>query len=359
MLPEIGLEGQKKLSRSKVLIIGAGGLGAPVIQYLAAAGIGNLTIIDHDTIELSNLQRQVIFKHKDIGKAKAQIAAMMAAEMNPEIKASPLLSSLNNDNAIELISKHDLIIDCTDNFQTRYLINDACVLTGKPFIYGSVFKFEGQVSVFNLHPNKNNNLTYRHLYPSPPPPELAPSCAENGVMGTLPGIIGSIQANEAIKILSGTGKSLYGTLFILDSINMNCRNINLNGLKSDFSVEKLENYDYFCGSLNLNQDMKEVNVTDLKNSIDKGEGVFLIDVREKWEFDMANIGGINIPLSMVPEQVDKFPKDKKVIVYCRSGKRSANAILWLEENHQFTNLFNLEGGILDWSDKIDSSIPKY
>lgn len=358
-LPEIGKNGQEKLLNSRVLIVGAGGLGSPVIQYLAAAGVGYLEIIDQDKIELSNLQRQVIFKTKDINQYKSDIAAHEAMEINPGIKCISHSNSLSNQNAIELISGVDLVIDCTDNFPTRYLINDACVLTEKPFIYGSIYRFEGQVSVFN-HPDKEGSAsTYRDLFESPPPPEAVPSCAEGGVIGTLPGIVGSVQANEAIKLLVGNSDLLSGKLWLMDALSMKTRIIKISPLKTSYKVEKLINYQYFCNSHLTQQTMKEVNVRELKNLFDKNEDIFLVDVREQWENEMANLGGILIPQGNIMDEYDKIPKDKQVIVYCRSGRRSANVILWLEENYQYNNLYNLEGGILAWADEIDPSVPKY
>lgn len=358
-LREIGVKGQEKLKSSKVLVVGAGGLGSPVLQYLVAAGVGTIGIADGDTVSLSNLQRQVLFDMHYLGKNKARAAKEILSKLNPEVQFNIYPTFLTTLNTLEILSEYDVVIDGTDNLPTRYLLNDACVLTEKVMIYGSIYRFDGQVSIFNAPlATGGRSPNYRDLFPLPPPPHLVPNCADGGVLGVLPGIIGSIQAAEALKVLLGMGELLTGQLLLVDALSLSFKKISFSK-KESVLIEKLVDYDYFCGLQNNRESMKSVNVQELKSMIDNGEDFQLIDVRENWESEFANIGGELIPQGQIMEQAEKVSKDKKVVVYCRSGKRSANVIALLEQNLKLDNLYNLEGGILAWSSEIDPSIPQY
>lgn len=357
VLPEFGINAQTRLKSSKVVIVGAGGLGCPVILYLSAAGIGRLTIIDDDKVSLSNLQRQVLFTEEDINKSKSHCAAERLKKINPEIIVVSINQRLTALNAFNLLSGNDLVIDCTDNFSTRYLINDACVLLNIPFVYGSVFRFEGQVSVFNF----NNGPNYRDLYPTPPKPDTVPNCEQSGVLGALTGIIGSFQSLEALKILGSFGEPLSGKLLIYDSWSSNQTIVKIPDQNSREKIKFLIDYDEFCGvnKPTIETLMKEVTVQELKAMIDSGSDFQLIDVREPHEYDICNLGGDLIPQGEIPHQVGRILKDKKVILQCRSGARSGNMVNWLEKHHGYTNLYNLKGGILAWAREIDPSMPTY
>lgn len=357
VLPQFGAEAQKKLKQSAVLVVGAGGLGSPVLSYLAAAGVGRIGVIDHDTVSRSNLQRQVLYTEKDLGRKKAHTAAVRIERLNPDITVKSYDQKITHDNALELLKDYQVVVDCTDNFPTRYLVNDACVLAGIPLVYGSIFRYEGQVAVFNY----NHGPNYRDLYPRPPAPGSVPDCEQGGVLGVLPGIVGSVQANEAIKLITGIGAPLAGKLWLLDSLSMDTRIIQVADRNQRAEIKKLINYDDFCSAQTKIQttDMKEVTVSELKKMIDNKEDFQLIDVREPHEFDICNIQAELIPLSEIPNAVDKISRDKKVVVHCRSGSRSGNAIKWLEKNYQFENLYNLKGGVLAWADEIDPSMTKY
>jgi len=355
-LPGFGQEAQEKLKNSKVLVVGAGGLGSPVLLYLAAAGVGTLGIIDHDVVSLSNLQRQVIFTENDLGLSKAKQAADRAKQLNHHIETSVYETQLTNHNALSLVEQYDLIIDATDNFPTRYLINDACVICHKPFVYGSIFRFEGQMAVFNYKGSGN----YRDLYPKPPKPESVPNCAEGGVLGVLPGIIGSLQANEAIKILTEIGEPLAGSLLVIDTLTTEQRKIKIPKLENSPVIEQLINYNEFCGIKKEKVNMvKEITVKELKKLMDEEADFQLIDVREPHEFEIANLKGQLIPLGELPNNMDKIAKNKQVVVHCRSGARSAQAIEYLQQQLGLENLYNLKGGVLAWADEIDPSMEKY
>lgn len=372
ILPEFGMEGQKKLKESRVLVVGAGGLGSPLLQYLAAAGVGCMGIIDGDVVDKSNLQRQVLYGEESLGKAKVLEAKKRILSINPHIEVITHQGLLDADNALEIIAKYDVVADGTDNFPTRYLVNDACVLLGKVNIYASIFRFEGQVSVFN-HRDEDGKIgpNYRDLFPTPPPPGMVPSCAEGGVLGVLPGIIGSIQALETIKVLTGVGTPLSGRLFLIDTLSFKTRTLKvfrdpqnpLNGKNP--SQKGLINYEQFCGvpdpgkKLTINSNMKTKNVQELKQMMDEGADFQLIDIREQNEFDFVNIKGELMPMSEIDAHVGKISRDKPVIVHCRSGKRSADVIHKLENEHGFDNLYNLEGGILAYANEIDDSLPTY
>ena len=359
-IPEFGVEGQEKLKKARVLVVGAGGLGSPVLLYLAAAGVGHLGIVDFDSVDDSNLQRQVLYNVSDIGSSKAQTSKAKLQALNPHIHIEVVNTALTVDNAIEIISNYDIVADGTDNFPTRYLVNDACVLTGKVNVYASIFRFEGQVSVFNfLDKNGDRGPNYRDIFPEPPPPGMVPNCAEGGVLGVLPGIIGSLQANEVIKVITGIGEPLAGRLFLFDAAEFITRTLKI-AKNNSLKITELIDYDEFCG---INSDtkpgIKEVSVLELKSMMDSGKDIQIIDVREPYEYDIANIGAQLIPLMDLDGKVDLISKEKKVIVHCRSGVRSANAIKDLEARYGFSNLYNLTGGILEWSEKIDRGIPKY
>lgn len=355
VLPDFGLAAQGNLKSSKVAIVGVGGLGCPVLLYLAAAGVGHITIIDADTISLSNLQRQVLFTEEDLDQPKVIVAAAKIKKLNSELSIEPIELKLIASNALQLLNGHDLIMDCTDNFPTRYLINDACVLLNIPFVYGSVFRYEGQVSVFNY----KNGPNYRDIYPLPPAPDSVPNCEHGGVLGALTGIIGSLQSNEALKILGNFGETLSGKLLIYDSWSSTQTILKIKNQNTKEKIKNLINYDEFCGISNPIDTMKEVTVQELKALKDSGADFQLIDVREPHEYDICNLNGELIPQGEIPHQVEKISKDKQVILQCRSGARSGNMVQWLEKNHGFTNLYNLKGGILAWAREIDPSMPTY
>lgn len=359
-IPEFNLEGQKKLKAAKVLVIGSGGLGSPVLFYLAAAGVGHLGIVDFDVVDESNLQRQILFTVDDVGKSKAETAKDRLLSLNPHIKITVHNTRFTKENALEIIEQYDIVADGTDNFPTRYLVNDACVLSGKTNVYASIFRFEGQVSVFNhLNEDGSRGPNYRDMFPEPPPPGLVPNCAEGGVLGVLPGIIGSMQASEVIKIITGVGEPLAGRIFLFDAASFTTRILKVNK-HPDTKIKELIKYEQFCGILpKADKPVKEVTVKDLYNFQTQGIDFQLIDVREPHEYSIANLDGELIPLATIVEAANRILKDKKVIIHCRSGVRSANAIRELENLFGFDNLYNLKGGILAWSKEIDSSVPTY
>jgi sulfur-carrier protein adenylyltransferase/sulfurtransferase len=360
VLPNFGKEGQEKLKRARVLVVGAGGLGAPVLLYLGAAGVGHIGIADHDQVELSNLQRQVLFSKNDIGKSKSICAAESIKNLNPEISVININDKLTSANALSIINDYDMVVDCTDNFPTRYLLNDACVLADKVLIYGSVFRYEGQVAVFNGKKKEADYYpNYRDLFPEPPAPGLVMNCEEAGVLGVLPGLIGCMQANEAIKIITGIGEALHDCLLIFDILSMQQQIIKIPDKNSRASIKSLIDYEEFCGINSNNKrysGMKEISVQDLKAMKDAGEDFQLIDVRESYEVETSDIGGEWIPLADIPQSIGNISKEKKVIIHCRSGGRSGNAVLWLEKNHGFDNLYNLKGGIAAWAAEIDTDM---
>ena len=345
-LPDFGIEGQKRLKNSSVLVVGAGGLGSPLLLYLAAAGVGQIGIIDPDVVDMSNLHRQILYNVADIGKSKAETAREKLLAMNPNITVNTYNKPLTSNNALDLVASYDIIADGTDNFQTRYLVNDACVLRGKVNVYASIFRFEGQVSVFNLTKNGERGVNYRDLFPSPPPPGLVPDCAEGGVLGVLPGIIGSMQASEVIKVLTNIGEPLAGRLFIFDAASFTTRVLKINKNPKLEPITELIDYDEFCGYKPKNTEgvLKEISATELKKMMSENVDFQLIDVRETYEYDISNLGGTLIPLSILSEKTDLISKEKQVIVHCKSGGRSAKAIAQLEALG-FTNLWNLSGGI--------------
>lgn len=359
-IPEFNLEGQKKLKAAKVLVIGSGGLGSPVLLYLAAAGVGHLGIVDFDVVDDTNLQRQVLFNTDDIGQSKAATAREKLLKLNPHIKIKVYDTAFTKDNALELIQEYDVVADGTDNFPTRYLVNDACVLAGKVNVYASIFRFEGQVSVFNyLQKDGSRGANYRDLFPEPPPPGLVPSCAEGGVLGVLPGIIGSMQASEVIKIITGVGEPLNGRLFLFDAASFTARVLKVSK-NPNTKITELIDYEQFCGTASSEEKtLKEISVQELKALISSDTDFQLIDVREPYEYEISNIGGALIPLADIAQAKDRISRDKKVIIHCRSGKRSAEAIRELETLHHFDNLYNLTGGINAYAREVDPSLLVY
>lgn len=356
VLQDFGTEAQLKLKKASVAIIGAGGLGNPVLLYLAAAGVGSIKIIDNDIVSLSNLQRQILFTVDDLNHPKAERAASRISRLNPTINIEAIRERIESTNALTLLEKIDVVLDCTDNFATRYLLNDACVLLDKPLVYGSVFRYEGQVAVFNYKRGAN----YRDFYPTPPDAGQVPNCEEGGVLGVLTGIIGSLQANEAIKIITGLGEPLAGKVLIFDSTTLESTFVKIPDRKSRDAIKTLINYDEFCNTTSKPKSaMKEITVQELKEMMDAKADFQLIDVREPHEFDICNLNGELIPQGEVPHSVERVSKDKKVVIHCRSGARSGNMVQWLEKNHGFTNLYNLKGGVLAWAKEIDTSMPTY
>ncbi len=366
IMPEVGMEGQKKLKAARVLCIGAGGLGSPLALYLAAAGVGTLGLVDADVVDSSNLQRQIIHSTRDVGRSKLDSAEDKLTGLNPYIKIVKFNTMLSSANALEIFEDFDIIVDGTDNFPTRYLVNDACVISGKPNVYGSIFRFEGQASIFATA----EGPCYRCLYPEPPPPGLVPSCAEGGVLGILPGLVGVIQATEAIKLILGNGESLIGRLLLIDALNMRFRELKLRKdadcpvCGTHPTVTKLIDYQQFCGIPAATQKSAEANLIlqmqpeELKRRIDAGEKPFILDVREPHEYQIANIGGHLIPLNSLEQRVNELDTSQEIVVHCKSGGRSQKAAEFLTKVG-FKKVHNLAGGITAWSEKIDPRIPKY
>jgi sulfur-carrier protein adenylyltransferase/sulfurtransferase len=367
-LPDVGREGQARLRAASVAIIGAGGLGSPVGLYLAAAGVGTIGIFDFDVVDTSNLQRQVLYGTSDIGREKVEAAAARLRDVNPHVRVVEHTGRLTSAVALDALAPYDMVIDGTDNFPTRYLVNDACVLLGKPYIYGSILRFEGQVSVFDARLGP----CYRCLFREPPPPGLVPSCAEGGVLGVLPGVIGSLQALEAIKLIVGSGESLIGRLVLFDALSFRWRELKLRknlecaACGDNPSVTSLIDYDEFCGAgdttmSNQPAGIPEITATELKQRLDNGDEIVLIDVRESFEWDIANLsdhGARLIPLDQVLDRRDEIDTDAEVVVYCRSGARSAGAIRQLRAAG-FDRLVNLKGGINAWAETVDPSMSTY
>lgn len=357
VLPGFGEVAQSKLKTARVAVVGAGGLGCPVLLYLAAAGVGYIRIIDDDRVTVSNLQRQILYTSTDLNQSKAELATKKILQLNPQLKSESHQLRITAENALTLLRDVDVVVDCTDNFPTRYLLNDACVLLNLPLVYGSIFRYEGQVAVFNYR----GGVTYRDFYPQPPAPDSVPNCEEGGVLGVLPGLIGTLQANEVLKIISGYAEPLSGQILLFDTTTLEAIKIKVPDRKSRESVKKLIDYDEFCNLTGpvKNPRMKEVTVQELKEMMDKNAEFQLIDVREPHEYEICNLGGELIPQGEIPQAVSRISKDKQVILQCRSGARSGNMVQWLEKNHGFTNLYNLKGGILAWSREIDPSVPTY
>jgi adenylyltransferase/sulfurtransferase len=368
IMPEVALDGQKKLKSSRVLTIGAGGLGSPLALYLAAAGVGTLGIVDFDIVDESNLQRQIIHGTSDLGRPKMESARDRIQDINPNVSVEAFEEALSSENALEIFEDFDVIVDGTDNFPTRYLVNDASVLSGKPNVYGSIFRFEGQASVFYA----KEGPCYRCLYPEPPPPGLVPSCAEGGVLGILPGAIGTIQATETVKLILGIGEPLIGRLLLYDALGMSFREMKLRKdpncpvCGENPTVTELIDYQEFCGIPQAQQaedvdELPEIGVQDLKEKLEAGERVAVLDVREPHEYEVANLeaqGAKLIPLGELPERLAELNQNDEIAVHCKTGGRSARAVKILQ-NAGFGNVYNVEGGITAWSEEIDPSIPKY
>ena len=365
IMPEVGMDGQLKLKAAKVLCIGTGGLGAPLGQYLAAAGVGRIGLVDFDKVDLTNLQRQILFSTNDVGRPKIEAAAERLRGLNPDIQIDTFETMLTSANALDILKDYDVIVDGTDNFATRYLVNDACVLLGKPNVYGSIFRFEGQASVFGYL----GGPCYRCLYPEPPPPGLVPSCAEGGVLGVLPGIVGSIQAAETLKLIIGKGEPLVGRLLLFDALSMRFRELKLRKNSecpvcgAHPTVTKLIDYAEFCGVRGEEapapvSTVPEITPSELKARLDRGDDLFILDVREPHEYQICNIGGYLIPLGDLSRRVGELDSSREIVAHCRSGKRSAEASEFLRQAG-FRKVLNLKGGILAWSDEVDPSVPKY
>ena len=380
ILPEVGMEGQQKLKAAKVLCVGTGGLGAPLALYLAAAGVGTLGLIDFDVVDESNLQRQIIHSQSTVGKLKVDSAEQMLKGLNKNVSIIKHNTMLTSANALEIFKDYDIIADGTDNFQTRYLVNDACVLTGKPNAYGSIFRFEGQASVFATE----EGPCYRCLYPEPPPPGLVPSCAEGGVLGILPGLVGVIQATEVIKLILGIGDPLVGRLLLIDALGMNFRTLKLRKNPNcpacgTHEIKELIDYDQFCGiekptsvrPLEVSRDkavaaapvvdgIPQISVEELKKKLDARENIFVLDVREPHEYQIVNLGAPLIPVGSIESRINELAahKNDEIVIHCKSGGRSQKAALALKAAG-FTNVSNLTGGITAWAEKIDPTMPKY
>jgi adenylyltransferase/sulfurtransferase len=367
IMPEVGMDGQLKLKNASVLLVGTGGLGAPLGLYLAAAGVGRIGLVDFDVVDFTNLQRQVIHGTKDVGRKKLDSAADKMSDINPHIHIEKHEVALTSDNALDIIKNYDLVIDGTDNFPTRYLVNDACVLLKKPNVYGSIFRFEGQSTIF-AYPG---GPCYRCLYPEPPPPGLVPSCAEGGVLGILPGMIGLMQATEAVKLILGTGEPLVGRLVLYDALAMRFRELKLRrnpecpACGDHPTIHKLIDYQEFCGVPGHEAPPApvaasgDIEVTEVKQKLDRGDKFTFIDVREPHEYQICSIPGAKlIPLGQLPKHLNELDKNAEIVVHCKSGNRSGKAVAMLKENG-FLHARNMKGGILAWSDKVDPTVPKY
>ena len=366
IMPEVGMDGQLKLKQAKVLCIGTGGLGAPVGLYLAAAGVGRIGLVDFDSVDLTNLQRQILFGTQDIGRPKIEAAADRLRNLNPDIQIDQFETRLTGDHALDILKNYDIVVDGTDNFPTRYLVNDACVILGKPNVYGSIFRFEGQITIFGAPAGP----CYRCLYPEPPPPGLVPSCAEGGVLGVLPGIVGAIQAAETLKLIIGKGEPLIGRLLLFDALAMRFRELKLRknpdcpvcGERP--TITKLIDYAEFCGvrgeetASPAQAGVPEIAPRELKARLDRGDDLFVLDVREPHEYQICNLGGHLIPLGELSRRVNELDSSREIVAHCRSGKRSAEAVEFLR-SAGFRKVLNLKGGILAWSDEVDASVPKY
>lgn len=370
IMPEVGLEGQKKLKAARVLLIGTGGLGSPTALYLAAAGVGTLGMVDYDIVDLTNLQRQIIHGTKDIGRSKLDSAHDTLTDINPHVIIRQYNIPFTSDNALDIIANYDIVIDGTDNFPTRYLVNDACVMSGKYNVYGSIFRFEGQASVFAAP----DGPCYRCLFPEPPPPGLVPSCAEGGVLGILPGTIGTIQATEVIKLILGIGEPLIGRMLLYDALEMTWdtikvkKNPNCPVCGEHPTLTHLIDYEQFCGvpahdhsDFSVTAEARPVpaiSVRELKKRLDAGEKIFLLDVREPHEAQISSMGAVLIPKDVVRQRLNEIPREEPVVVHCRTGARSATVVRWLEDEG-YTNAINLTGGINAWAREIDPGLLIY
>lgn len=364
LIPDVGLNGQRRLKTSKVLVIGAGGLGSPALLYLAAAGVGTLGIVDFDVVDESNLQRQVIHGQPDVGRLKAESARDAILRINPYTQVQLHITRLEAANALDILSGYDLIVDGTDNFATRYLVNDACVLAGKPYVWGSIFRFEGQASVFWENAPNEAGLNYRDLYPAPPPPEMAPSCAEGGVLGILCASIGAIMATEAVKLITGIGETLLGRLVVYDALEMQYRFIPLRRAPVRTAITGLVDYQEFCGLKRPDTnpvDVPMISAIEVKSLQDGGVDFQLIDVRNEEEWNIVRIEGAkHIPKNKLlsADGLAQFNKDELIVVQCKMGGRSKDALLEMQK-HGFLNVKSLDGGVLAWVRDVDPSLPSY
>ncbi len=366
ILPSFNIEGQRKLKHARVLVVGSGGLGSPLLLYLAAAGVGTIGIVDFDRVDETNLQRQVLFTVDDVGRKKTSAARDRIQALNPHIEIKTYDTRLSSDNALEIIEGYDVVADGTDNFPTRYLVNDACVLLDIPNVYASIYRFEGQLSVFNFIDSEGNRgPNYRDLFPTPPPPELVPSCAEGGVLGVLPGMLGTMQANEVIKVAAGIGEPLSGTLLTLDALTFETNTYQLIPNTDRPPIEELIDYEQFCGVTPTedrdsdHEEIKEITAESLASWNREERDYQLIDVREAYEYEISNLGADLIPLENIEEESDRIAQDKPVVIHCRSGQRSAEAIERLQDRYGHDNLYNLKGGILAYAEHVDPSLAKY
>jgi adenylyltransferase/sulfurtransferase len=365
-MPEVTMEGQKKLKAARVLCVGTGGLGSPLALYLAAAGVGTLGLVDFDVVDYTNLQRQVLHYTSDVGRLKLDSAIDKLKAINPFVEIARFDTYLNSKNALQIFSGFDIVADGTDNFATRYLVNDACVISGKPNVYASIFRFEGQASIFGA----TDGPCYRCLYPEPPPPGLVPSCAEGGVLGVLPGLLGVIQATEVIKLILGAGEPLIGRLLLVDALAMRFREMRVRKnpecpvCGTNPTVKELIDYDQFCGirgedsAPSTGGKIPEIQPEELKRRVNAGEDILVLDVREPHEYQICNIKGQLIPLGDLPTRVHELDSSREIVVHCKSGGRSAKAVDFLRQAG-FKRVSNLAGGILAWADRIDPSLPKY
>ncbi|MEM1948752.1 MAG: molybdopterin-synthase adenylyltransferase MoeB [Candidatus Caldarchaeum sp.] len=361
IIPEVGLAGQKKLKAARVLVVGAGGLGSPISLYLAAAGVGHIGIVDFDVVDESNLQRQIIYTTKDVKKPKLQAAKERLTAMNPYIEVETYETRLTSENALDIIKNYDIVVDGTDNFPTRYLVNDACALLGKPNVYGSIFRFDGQVSVFDAR----RGPCYRCLYPEPPPPGLVPSCAEGGVLGVLPGVVGALQAMETIKLIVGIGDPLIGRLLLFDGLHMSFTELkvrkdpNCKLCGQNPTIRELIDYEAFCGVSPSQDTGMHITPEELHGKLQKGEKIFLLDVREPVEYEICHLeNAVLIPLSKLPEKVNQLSLTDEIVVYCHTGVRSSMAVKLLRDLG-FRRVRNLAGGIDAWAERIDPEMPRY
>ncbi len=366
IMPEVTMEGQRKLKAARVLCVGTGGLGSPLALYLTAAGVGTLGLVDFDVVDYTNLQRQVLHSTSDVGRLKLDSAIDKLRAINPFVEIKRFDTFLNSQNALEIIKDFDIVADGTDNFATRYLVNDACVLSGKPNVYASIFRFEGQASIFGAE----DGPCYRCLYPEPPPPGLVPSCAEGGVLGVLPGLLGVMQATEVIKLILGVGEPLVGRLVLVDALAMRFRELRVRKnpecpvCGTHPTVTELIDYNQFCGirgeesEASTSAKIPEIPVEELKRRLDGGEDIFVLDVREPHEYQICNIHGHLIPLGDLPKRVHELDSSREIVVHCKSGARSAKAVDFLRQSG-FKRASNLTGGILAWAERIDPSLPKY
>ncbi len=366
IMPEVGMAGQRRIKQGSVLLIGTGGLGSPLALYLAAAGVGHIGLVDFDVVDASNLQRQIVHGTSTVGVAKTESAKRRLQDLNPYIEITTYETQITSQNALELMQSYDVIVDGTDNFPTRYLTNDACVLLGKPNVYGSIFRFEGQATVFSP---RDGGPCYRCLYPEPPPPGLVPSCAEGGVLGVLPGVIGTIQATEVIKLLTGIGEPLIGRLLLYDALAMRFRELKLRRNPScpvcgdRPTITELIDYEQFCGLVPEEPTLSnqfEITPRELAEWLEQPDRPFLLDVRNPYEVAIASIPGTDklIPIDQLPERINELDSAREMVVYCRSGARSGRAVELLK-SVGFRKVKNLVGGILRWADEVDPSLPKY